>query len=358
MRVLQIGADRSKRGILDPDSAASQRQKAYGEKFGSLDIVGFSVRSDGRVPFEMPPDTHVYPTNSISKIFYGLDTIRIMRKLPKPDVISAQDPFETGLLSLLIARMLGVPLHVQVHTDFLAPGYVQLSLVNRLRTLVAGFVLRRAVRIRVVSERVKAEILERYHLQASVTVLPIFVDLEKFHNAQADPVLNERFARFKTKVLVVSRLEPEKNVALAIESFTQAAPQDACLIIVGTGSEEGKLRDLVREKDIADQVFFEGERPGVDYYPLADLVLVTSRYEGYGLVIVEALARGLPILSTDVGVAREMGVVVADEKEFPDALAKWFENGPKEMRLTDYPYKSFDDYVGKYCEDISASIRK
>src|SRR5277367_2531785 len=68
MRILQIGADRSKRGILYPGSSASMRQKAYGEKFGNLDIVGFSLKSDKRVPFEMP-HTRVYPTNSFSRLF-------------------------------------------------------------------------------------------------------------------------------------------------------------------------------------------------------------------------------------------------------------------------------------------------
>jgi glycosyltransferase involved in cell wall biosynthesis len=355
MRILQIGADRSKRGILYPDSAASLRQRAYGEKFGELDIVGFSLKSDGTVAFEMP-HVHVYPTNSISKIFYGLDTIRISGKLPRPDVISAQDPFEVGLLALLIARMRGLPLHVQVHTDFLSRGYVRHSFVNRLRIMVAGFVLKRAARIRVVSSRVRDSLMSRYHLATPVSVLPIFVDVAKFRDAKADPILTERFAPFSNKLFVVARLEPEKNVALAIESFAASAPQDACLIILGDGSERESLKRLVQERSVSDRVFFEGEAAPIDYYPLASLVLVTSRYEGYGLVIIEALAAGKPVLSTDVGVAREMGVIVAMEEEFPIALNRWFVDGPRQMTLAGYPYKDLDDYVEAYCDDIISCI--
>jgi glycosyltransferase involved in cell wall biosynthesis len=352
MRVLQIGSDRSKRGILFPGSIAATRQEAYGVHFDRIDIIGFSVKRDGAKPFAASSKVHVHPTNSLLKLFYGLDTIRIVRSIATFDVISAQDPFEVGLLALLIARIWSVPLHVQVHTDFLAPSYVQHSLVNRMRVTVAGFILKHAARVRVVSERVKSEITERYHLLAPITVLPIFIDLERFRSSRLSLAAVERFKNFTTKLLIVSRLEPEKNVALAIGAFANGAPSSACLIIVGSGSERNKLETLAREKRVADRVFFEGEQDAAEYYQITDLVLVTSRYEGYGLVIIEALAAGKPVLSTDVGIARQVGALIASEQDFVQALTGWFEHGPTEMRLVDYPYKNFNEYVRKYCEDI------
>ena len=357
MRVLQIGSDRSKRGILYPDTPAAKRQAAYGEKFGHLDIVGFSLRDDGRKPYEISEHTHVYPTNSFSKLFYGLDTIRIIRSLPKPDVISVQDPFEAGLLGLLISWWMQVPLHVQVHTDIFSSGYLLHSALNHVRAIVARIVLAHANRIRSVSHRIQKSIKAQTHAKAAISVLPIFVDIEKFKNATRIPELEARFAKFTTKLLVVSRLEPEKNVALAIDSFAQSAPPEACLIIVATGSQQKSLEALVREKNISDRIFFEGEHQAIDYYPLASLVLVTSYYEGYGLVIIEALAADKPVLSTDVGIASEMGAIIADQKDFPAALSAWFEGGPRAMTLKEYPYKNFDDYVQKYCEDVALSIK-
>ena len=177
MRILQIGSDRSRRGILFPGTPAFERQRAYAENFDHLDVIGFSIRTDSATEQALGK-LSVYPTNSFSKLFYGLDTLRIVRDLPKPDVVSVQDPFEVGLLGLLVARILRVPLHVQVHTDFLSPHYVRHSFLNRLRVAVAGFVLHRAVRVRVVSERVKDEIVERYGLKTHISVLPIFVDVE------------------------------------------------------------------------------------------------------------------------------------------------------------------------------------
>jgi len=358
MRVLQIGSDRSPRGILFPNSPAALRQMAYGEVFDALDVVGFSLKGDGRTAFEASPKTHIYPTNSISKLFYGLDTIRIVRGLPKPDVISAQDPFEAGLLGLLIAGMLKVPLHVQVHTDFLSPQYSNLSIANRIRAIIAGFVLSRAARVRVVSERVRLEIISRYNLTTHISVLPIFVDVARIRASTSSLEVATRLKGFDTTLLVVSRLEPEKNVALAIESFAHSAPESACLVIVGNGSERKHLEELARHLHVASRVFFEGEVKGMDYFALADLVLVPSHYEGYGLVIVEALAAGRPVLATDVGIARDAGAIVADEAHYADALAEWYKDGPRIGELKNYPYQNFEEYVTKYCEDIADCIKK
>lgn len=354
MRVLQIGADRSKRGILYPESPAVARQRAYGEHFDALDIIGFSVRGDRRTAFEVSDKVHVYPTNSISKLFYGIDTIRIARTLPQFDVISVQDPFEAGLLGLLLSRIFRVPLHIQVHTDVFDTAYRTHSFINRMRAEIARIVLVRAVRIRVVSRRIADSIKSQTETKAPITVLPIFADTARLRENVHHVGLEVRFSQFKTKLLVVSRLEAEKDVALALRSFAHAAPEDACLIVVGDGSERTMLTRLAENLNIQDRVFFEGEKSGLEYYPFADLVLVTSRYEGYGLVIIEALAAGKPVLSTDVGVARDAGAIVATEADYAEALKQWFQNGPRTGVLKDYPYQNLEQYVKAYCDDIAA----
>ncbi|MCR4325940.1 MAG: glycosyltransferase [Patescibacteria group bacterium] len=363
MRVLQIGSDRSKRGILFSGTPAASRQKAYADKFGHLYIIGFSLKSDGAKSYS-EGELAVYPTNSVSRLSYGLDAYRIARTLPRPDVVSVQDPFESGLVAWFVAKRLRVPLHVQVHTDFLSPEYAPHSLRNRIRVIIARFVLHRASGIRVVSARIKDSLqAASYKLQATPTILPIFADIERFKNAPPDAALEARFVSFKSKLLVVARLEPEKNVGLAVRAFAESSPlghsptgeaKDSCLIIVGGGSERAGLEALAARLGVSHRVFFEGEKDAAPYYALADIALVTSRYEGYGLVIVEALARAVPVLSTDVGVAREAGAIVTTEEKFADALLEWFKSGPRAGELKDYPYKSFDEYVGAYRDNVAA----
>lgn len=356
MRVLQIGSDRSKRGILVPGSTAQVRQKAYAERFGALDIIGYSLSSDGFGETANGP-LHIYPTRSWTKFLYGTNALFIQRHLPRPDVVSAQDPHDCGLLGLSIARMRGMPFHVQVHSDVLAASYGFHSPVNFIRFHIALFVLRRADGIRVVSSRIKASIEARFSPKRPIVVLPIFVDVRTFSNTPVSSELVVRFSKFKTKVLFVGRLEAEKNAVLALNTFASAAPSDACLIIVGTGSQRERLEHTVRQLGIQERVFFEGETAAAPYYAVADLVLVTSEYEGYGLVIIEALAAGKPVLSTDVGVAREAGAIVTTPERFGGALKEWFANGPRTGELKNYPYKDFDEYVRAYCDNIEACIK-
>ncbi len=330
-------------------SNARARAEAYSLRCKEYNAICATTRAQGLSAQIIAPTAHVYPTSSRSRLLWGFDAMKIARTLPKPDVVTVQDPFETGLIGWIIARWHGAAFHVQVHTDLCAPAFRKLTLLNRVRVLIAGFVVRRADRIRVVSSRIKEDIETVYAPRAPITVLPIYVDLARFKNARADGA--GRFSKFKTKFLVVSRLEKEKNVMLAIESFAQA-PQDACLIILDGGREKNKLQARAAKLGIAGRVFFEGRQDPAAFYALADLVLVPSHFEGYGLVIIEALAAGTPVLATDVGVAREAGAIITSPENFADALSAWIENGERIGRLAEYPYTSFDAYADAYVADI------
>src|SRR3989338_2217558 len=355
MSVLQIGSDRT---ILNPESPSAARMRAYGKSFGKLDMIIFSTRRHGLKRVELERNVKAYPTNSFSRFLYALSAIYLGLRLQKPDIISVQDPFEAGLAGLVISKIRGVPLHVQVHTDFLSPEFANLSLLNRVRISLAGLVIHRAARIRVVSNRIRDSLVNKYLLQTTPAVLPIFIDVERFRNTDANQALLARDHLFDYRFLVVSRLEPEKNLELAIDAFARAAIDKSCLIIIGEGSQLGALHEFAEKKAVGKWVFFEGYADPAPYYKVADLVLFPSKYDGYGMVIVEALAAGTPVLSTDVGVARESGAMVASQKEFPEVLKNWVINGPREGRLKDYPYKNFEEYVRAYCDDISSCTRR
>jgi glycosyltransferase involved in cell wall biosynthesis len=357
VRVLQLGSDRSKRGVLFRGTPAYGRQAAYAKAFGHLDIIGLSLKRDGAEEIE-DGALRIFPTNSSGKWSYLFGALRISRTLLRPHVVSVQDPFEVGLIGWLVASRLRVPLHVQVHTDFLSPEYASHSVMNRARALIAGFVLRRAAGVRVVSESIRASIEKQYHLHAPVSVLPIFADVARLRGIVAESDLEARFAQYDKRLLVVSRLEPEKNVVLALDSFAKSAPQNSCLIVVGDGGERQILEERAKGLGIVDRVHFEGTQNASRYYSIADLVLVPSRYEGYGLVIVEALAAGKPVIATDVGVAREAGAIVTSQEKFADSLKEWFESGPRTGELKGYPYATFDDYVRAYRDDIAACIKR
>jgi glycosyltransferase involved in cell wall biosynthesis len=142
------------------------------------------------------------------------------------------------------------------------------------------------------------------------------------------PGMREEFGFPPTSplVLLVGRLEPQKDIPTFLEAaaiVTSARP-DTRFAIVGAGSLEKELRRQSRSLGLTDRVAFTGFRPDVrQLYPQADLVALTSRWEGFGLVLVEAMAAARPIVATSAGpipeVVGDAGILV--EPGRPDAVA-------------------------------------
>ncbi len=336
-----IGTDRN---IFTNGSLVQRRIARLGSEYlKGLDSIVFSMRGHNiKGPQELAPAVHAHPTNSRSRFFYGCDAIRIAKRLPRPDIVSAQDPFETGLVALRIARHFKVPLSVEVHTDFISPSFARSSFLNHLRVMAAGYVLRRANRIYVVSERVKEKIQEKYNLAVPISVLPIYTDTKRF-----SAVKHSQHPKFKTALLWVGRFEKEKNPILALRALAYARGKgyDAGLTFVGSGRLEKILKKQTHKLDLDEYVEFVGwVQDLASYYANADILLVTSEYEGYGMALVEALSAGVPVLSTGVGIAQEAGAFIADNN-YCQSLIVWLEGDRAQGRLKLHSYMSEDEYM-------------
>jgi glycosyltransferase involved in cell wall biosynthesis len=219
---------------------------------------------------------------------------------------------------------------------------------------MAWYVLRRAARIRVILGRT-ADDITAAGIKAPITVLPIFVDIAKF-----GMIPRTKHPRWKIALLSVGRFEKEKHFEVSIRALAAArkAGHDVGLTLVGEGSLQQHYYRFAQRLRVADRVEMVGWQHSLtEYYSTADIVIVPSYYEGYGLAIVEALAAGIPVMSTDVGVAREAGAMVFNAREIPHALVRWIENGPRKGALATQPYQTFEEYVEKYCADIAATAR-
>lgn len=114
-------------------------------------------------------------------------------------------------------------------------------------------------------------------------------------------------------ICMPTRLAPKKNASLMVEALgiVVASGVDAELHVVGRASrreeaaEKEKAEDKARQLGLAGRLFFHGERPLVDYLGSADVVALSSDEEGASNVVLEAMAMGRPIASTDVGGIRE-----------------------------------------------------
>ncbi len=261
------------KNIFDKNSEVYQRMVEYGKLAEKLSIVVLNW------PFR---------------------SLKIGKEIKGFDLVTAQDPFETGLIGWLFAKTLRARLQFQVHTDFLSPYFAQHSMLNRLRVLIARFLIPRSDCIRVVSERIKKSLSAISHQPSAVSVLPIFVDIEKIKNVPIRADLRKKYPQFDFIILMASRLTKEKNIGLAIEAMREVVKEypKTGLIIVGNGPEKYKVRENIVFEDWTDDL--------ISYCKTADLFLLTSNYEGYGRTLIEAAAAGCNIVSSDVGVADEI----------------------------------------------------
>lgn len=303
------------RKIFDKGSAVALRQIEYAKKYEEVHIVIFAKKD-----FEetiLGSNIWVYPTHSSSKWKYIFDALKLGRFIVSRRGITnvtCQDPFETGLVGALIKNRHQVELELQVHTDIGSPYFQKFNRLNRIRTLISKYTLTKADSVRVVSTRIK-NYVQKFIDPSKIEVRPIAVDTEKIKNAPINVDLHKKYPQFKKIVLIASRLEPEKNISLAIEAFKMVLEKDpqVGLIIVGSGSEEEKLKKLVTNFRIDKSVIFEGwQNDLISYYKTNDCFLVTSWYEGYGMTLIEAQAAGCQVVSTDVGVASEIGAKIVE----------------------------------------------
>jgi len=309
MIVISIGTERK----LFENNPTKDRILEMGKEFDKYHLIVFSKR--GFKKYE-EGNAIIYPTNSFFKLLYIFDAIRIAKKIvkniPKEEknntVITAQDPFECGWVANKISRRFSIPLHVQIHTDLFSP-YFKNTFLQKLRRKIAPKIIKNAHAIRCDSYRMAKVILEKGISTAPMIVLPIFIDTERFKV----PISNDIHNLFEDKrfvTLMASRLEPEKEIGMAIEVFAKIAkkyPKKNGLVIVGSGSLKEILVAKVQNLGLNNDVkFISWTNDVVSYFKSADLFLMTSRFEGYGLTIAEALLSGTPVLSSDVGVAPEI----------------------------------------------------
>jgi 1,2-diacylglycerol 3-alpha-glucosyltransferase len=151
------------------------------------------------------------------------------------------------------------------------------------------------------SEKVR-KVLLSYGIKKPIHVIPSGIALELF-TAQKKGFLKEKLkiSQDKKIALFVGRLDKEKSIDFLLESFAKLIinKSDAILVLVGDGTEKERLQKKVQRLGIEKAVYFAGtflygEMPKI--YSDADIFVFASRSETQGLVIVEALACGLPVL--------------------------------------------------------------
>lgn len=208
------------------------------------------------------------------------------------------------------------------------------AITDTFTTYMEMYTTRVADRLIAVSDENKRDIVSQYGTDpAKVEVVPNGIVPERFKVSDCS----------SPTVISVGRLHERKRVDLLIDAFAEVVKRipGARLKIVGTGSMEGKLRAQVRRLGLEDSVEMTGFVPDGDlpgHYRSASVFALPSAYEGFGIVLIEAMAAGLPCVSVRTGGAVEVirdgwnGHLV-EYDTMADALVKVLSDRKKRRRM-------------------------
>jgi len=237
----------------------------------------------------------------------------------RPDVIHVHASLPAGAAAIGIAKQANIPYVLSEHGSAYARGLIPAAGIRIARSIAENAGARFAV-----STPFARLLEERLTLPPdSFAVMPNIVD-QPF----LDAPLPLRDAG-KTRFLHVSLLHSIKRVDLIVRAFAQQFPQnpDVTLTIGGDGPTRDALMSLAVDLGVADRVSFPGRLSRAEVRSAmadSDAFVLSSKYETFGVVLVEALAMGLPLIATQCGgpediVTSDTGILVPPEDA--DALA-------------------------------------
>lgn len=232
------------------------------------------------------------------------------------DIIHVHSPFTMGIVGLRYARKFNLPLIFTYHTRY--DQYVHYfpvaqDLAKEVTAKYSSHFCNNCNYLIAPSIEMAA-IIRGFEVKTPIAVIPSGVALEKFtggepgwlHQNYAIPTINRL-------LLFVGRLTQEKNLPFLIETFriVKAERPQTTLVIVAQGPLEEELKNLVTSLDLSlqEDVVFTGALPFeslIKCYYSADLFVFSSLTETQGLVLIEAMAAGLPVAAVRASGVQEM----------------------------------------------------
>ncbi len=167
---------------------------------------------------------------------------------------------------------------------------------------VTEFSINQSDAVTAVSRYLADETVAQLAITREIEVVPNFIDPDR-HDPRVAPCLDEGGAPHRPTLMHISNFRPLKRLGDVVRIFQAVTRRlDARLVLVGDGPEYGRTRALVEELGLAERVHFVGVIDEVESVLAgADLLLLPSETESFGLVALEAMASGVPVVATRVG---------------------------------------------------------
>jgi len=203
--------------------------------------------------------------------------------------------------------------------------------LRRVRYFLYKFLFNYADYVIAVSEGIKTDLEKTFNIiQRKIKIIYNPVDSEKINILKAEEIKDLRIKE-KSFLLTVGRLTKQKGYPYLFRAYSRIHKEiDEKLIILGTGEEEEKLKSLANELGIQERVVFLGfQKNPYKFMNIASIFVLSSLWEGFPNVLLEAMECGVPVVSTDCSSGpREIitngknGILIppADERALADAM--------------------------------------
>jgi len=315
---------------------------------------------------------------------------RIAEVIPEvqPDLLHAHSPALNGIAALRAARNCDIPAVYEVRAfweDAAADhgtsreGGLRYRLTRQLET----YVLQRAAAVTTICEGLRGDIVQRGVPEDRVTVIPNAVDISRFSTEGKPSVLLQKKYGLEGKVVLgfIGSFYAYEGLSLLLQAMpgiVKSVPE-ACLLLVGGGPEESRLKEMIKDTGLQDRVIMTGRVPHddvQDYYNLVDIFVyprLSMRLTDLvtPLKPLEAMAQGRVVLASDVGGHHELirpgdngelfkaGSVTALQAKVIDMLQH--RDNWQHLRVTGRQFveseRNWDASVARYNDVYAAALR-
>ncbi|NHI93602.1 MAG: glycosyltransferase family 4 protein [Candidatus Lokiarchaeota archaeon] len=286
-------------------------------------------------------------SNKFNLAKFMIKTLRRALNLHKKnnfDLIHTQWVFPMGFFGLILKYIINRPLIITVHGAgvFLAKKYSFLKPFIKLSLKKADLIIFNSSNTRIESIKIQNKIKNEKIIHPGINI-------ERFTSYNIPTHPDRELFEKNDVILTIGRLIERKGFQYLIKAMKKLSTtlQNIKLIIIGTGPLENKLKELVKKLNLQGQIFFLGEVKG-EYIPyfyansklfvLPSIIDKEGDTEGLGIVLLEAMASGVPVIGTNVGGINDIikhkhnGLLVKQKK--PKEIAEAIEKILKDKNLS------------------------
>ncbi|MCL5032171.1 MAG: glycosyltransferase family 4 protein [Thermotogae bacterium] len=267
------------------------------------------------------------------------------------DMIHSHAPFSMGFQAIRLSEKIGIP-HIHTYHTLLTEYRHYLPMPLRpTEKAVKEFSMwfcNMTDAVIAPTEKIKTELVD-YGVKAPIYTLPTGIDVKNFQRGLRYSIREKHDISPNDKIILfVGRVAKEKNILFLIDAFSELHKRidNTTLVIVGDGPERQEIIHKVSHLGIRDKVVLAGyiaREDIIEYYRQSDLFAFASITETQGLVVLEALSGGLPVVAVaKEGIADVLiegkGCLLVEEpliKPFVDKMENILKNRSLRLRLSD-----------------------